>query len=192
MNVLHEGVDIGARLGAEIEVIGVLVHVERQDRHAAGEAVGVVRRPLDRQPVLTLRPGEQGPARAAGLCLGASRELGAPAGDTAEIPLQRGGEIAAGIARTAEPVEVNLVQDRRVGGDQFLPLQSVDVEDRCRAPIERVKPALDRVQATNRAAIIVLVVARQQPFGETVEAGRLERKRHDPVHGFLTGSTAYP
>ena len=31
VDVLHEGVDVGARLGAEVEVVGVLVHVERQD-----------------------------------------------------------------------------------------------------------------------------------------------------------------
>ena len=37
-------------LGAEIEVVGVLVHVECQDRPPAGERSGVVRRPLIDQP----------------------------------------------------------------------------------------------------------------------------------------------
>jgi len=45
-----------------------------------------------------LRPDEQGPSGTAGLCLGASHELGAPCGDVAEIALQRRSEIASGVA----------------------------------------------------------------------------------------------
>ena len=41
-DVGHEGVDIAAGIGAEVEMIGVLVHVERQQRRAAGERMGVV------------------------------------------------------------------------------------------------------------------------------------------------------
>src|SRR3954466_11304473 len=41
-DVLHEGVDAGADLGAEVEVVGVLVHVERQDDVAVGQRVGVI------------------------------------------------------------------------------------------------------------------------------------------------------
>jgi hypothetical protein len=44
-DVVHEGIDIGRGIAAEVDVIGVLVHVERQHRRAAGQAVGVVGRP---------------------------------------------------------------------------------------------------------------------------------------------------
>src|SRR4051812_545677 len=43
---LHEGVDISGRLGAEIHVVGMLVHVEGEDRRAAGQGVAMVGCPL--------------------------------------------------------------------------------------------------------------------------------------------------
>ncbi len=160
MDVLHKCVDIGAGLGAEIEMVGMLVHVERQDRHAAGEAVCMVRSPLDRQPIATLRPDEQGPSGTAGLRLGASHELGTPCGDAAKVALHRRGEIASGITRATEPIEIDLMQDRRIGGDQLFALQPVDVEDRSRAPVKLVQSPFDGIQAANGTAVIVLVVAR--------------------------------
>src|SRR5258708_40067590 len=39
---LHEGIDIVAGLGAVIHVIGVLVHIENEDRLSAGEGGRVV------------------------------------------------------------------------------------------------------------------------------------------------------
>src|SRR5215469_3973080 len=41
----HEGIDIGGRLGAVIHVIGVLIHVEREDRPSAREVRRVIRGP---------------------------------------------------------------------------------------------------------------------------------------------------
>src|SRR5882757_2594748 len=49
---LHEGIDISARLGAVIHVIGVLVHVERDHRPATGDRIGVISRPLVDQPLV--------------------------------------------------------------------------------------------------------------------------------------------
>jgi len=164
----------------------VLVHVERQDGHAAGEAIGMVSGPLDHEPAMPLRPGQQGPARTARLGLGAGGEGRAPDGDAAEVALQRSREFAFGIARAAEAVEIDLMQDHRVGGDQLLPLQPVDLEHRRRRPIKALKPSLDRVQAADGTAVVVLVMAGQQAFGEAVETGRLEGQRQDPVrHGIL-------
>src|ERR1700758_1111527 len=44
--LLHESIDIGGSLGAIVHVIGVLVHVEDQDRLAARDGRGVIGRPL--------------------------------------------------------------------------------------------------------------------------------------------------
>src|SRR5215218_10501665 len=43
---LHKGVHIGRGLGPEVDMVGVLVHVEREDRHATGERVRMIRGPL--------------------------------------------------------------------------------------------------------------------------------------------------
>src|SRR5512140_1288431 len=43
---VHERVDVAGGLGAEVDGVGVLVHIERQDRGAAGERVTMIGRPL--------------------------------------------------------------------------------------------------------------------------------------------------
>jgi hypothetical protein len=50
MNIAHERVNIGGGLGPEVEGVGMLVHVERQDRIAARQRVAMIGRPLVRQP----------------------------------------------------------------------------------------------------------------------------------------------
>lgn len=45
VDVRHEGIDVGAGLGAEVEVVGVLVHVKRQRHPDIGQRVGVVDHP---------------------------------------------------------------------------------------------------------------------------------------------------
>src|SRR6185437_3043387 len=59
---IHERVDVSASLGAEVDVIGVLVHIERQNRNAACECVAVVGGPLIDQPPVVRRPRQQDPA----------------------------------------------------------------------------------------------------------------------------------
>jgi hypothetical protein len=130
----------------------------------------------------SLGPGEDDPARAAGERLAHRGELGAPGGERAEVALDRRGEVARGIAAgAAERVEIDFVQDDRAGGDQLLALEAVQLEDRCVRDVERGKAPPDRVEAPQRAAIIVLVVAREEAFGEAVEPRRLERQWHDGV-----------
>src|SRR5262245_28508579 len=46
MDRFHEGVDIGRRLGAVVDVIGVLIHIECQDRLSSRQRVTVVGSPL--------------------------------------------------------------------------------------------------------------------------------------------------
>jgi hypothetical protein len=66
------------------------------------------------------------------------------------------------------------MQDRRIGGDQLLPLEAVDVEHRGLPPVEFIQAAFDRIQPPNGASVIVLVVARQKPLREPVKARGLE------------------
>src|SRR5207244_10991293 len=105
------------------------------------------------------------PATASRLAPAHASEPGAPPLDAAEIPLERFGQVARRVAAAAEPIEVDFVQDHRVGGDEPLPRQPVDLEDRYGSPIELRETVLDGVEAPHGAAIIVLVVAGQQAFG---------------------------
>jgi hypothetical protein len=76
---VHESLDIGAGLGAEIDVIGVLVHVERQNGRAAGERVAVIGGPLIDELAVAWRPSEQNPAGTAAKRLAHGDEFGTPA-----------------------------------------------------------------------------------------------------------------
>ena len=119
MQVGHHLIDIGGRLRAEIEMIGMLVHVEREYRHPTRQAVRVIRRPLVDEPAQPLRPGQDHPARTACERFCHCNEFGSPRRDAAEIPLERSGEFGRRldkpggrrVAMSAKRVEIDLVQD---------------------------------------------------------------------------------
>ena len=92
IQVCHHLIDVGGCLRAEIEMIGMLVHVEREDRGCPWQAVCVVCRPLVDEPAQALRPGEDHPAGAACQRLCHGGKLVAPGRDAAEITLERLGE----------------------------------------------------------------------------------------------------
>jgi len=58
----HRLIDVARSLRAEIEVVGMLIHVECEDRGPSGEAVRVIRGPLVDQPAQALGPSEDRPA----------------------------------------------------------------------------------------------------------------------------------
>src|SRR5260370_1161370 len=93
------------------------------------------------------------PAAAAASAPRRGSELLLPALIAAEIRRDRVGERARGLAPGSEPVEVELVQDHRIGGDQLFALQAVDGEDRGVGPVEAAKLRRDGIQALHRAAI---------------------------------------
>src|SRR5205809_6285919 len=64
-NRVHERIDVGRGLRAVIDVVGVLVHVERENRRAAGERVAMVRGPLIHTLGVARRPRKLYPARIA-------------------------------------------------------------------------------------------------------------------------------
>jgi len=62
-------------------MIGVLVHVQRQDRDAAGDALGIVRRILIDQATIARHVGQQDPTDTAGQAARQRDELLAPTVD---------------------------------------------------------------------------------------------------------------
>jgi hypothetical protein len=78
-------------------------------------------------------------------------------------------------ALAAKCVEVDLVQDDRARGDQFLALHAVDFEHRRRGPFDCRQPRLYRVQPTRRTAVVVFVVTDQQFVRQTIQPVRLEQ-----------------
>src|SRR3989344_7008936 len=85
IDILHESLDIGHRLGAVVNVVRMLVHVERENRRAASKVAGVIARPLVNEFPVTMRIREQHPAGTAALSFTHRAELGLPALGTAEV-----------------------------------------------------------------------------------------------------------
>ncbi len=170
IQVRHHLIDIGSRLRAKIEMIGMLVHVDGQDRGGALQAVCVVRCPVVNQPAQALGPGEDRPARTACQSLRQAGELGTPRRYAAEIALERPGKLGGGffmprgrtVALSAERLEIDLVQDHGARGNQLFALQAVDLEDRGARPVKSRKTRPDGVQAPHRAAVVVYVMADDQ------------------------------
>ncbi len=88
------------------------------------------------------------------------------------------GRIAAG---PAQSVEVDFMEDDGARRNELLALEAVHVEDRRRRPVKVLQPLVDGVQATESAAVVVLVVAREEPLREALEPRRLEQERCDRV-----------
>ena len=150
----------------------------------AGERRGVVGRPLIDQPAVARRPGEQDPARAAAERLAHRGELSPPALEAPEVPGQSIDELGARLALLTEAVEEHLVQDHRVHRDELLALEPVHDEAGRGGEVEPGQLLLDQVQALHRAAVIVLVVADDQPLGHALDPGRVAGERlHLVRHG---------
>ena len=80
----------------------------------------------------------------------------------AEVARDRLGQRPCRLALAGQAVEVELVDDHRVGRDQLLALQPVDHEDRRRGDVERGELRGDGVQPLHRAGVVVLVMADEQ------------------------------
>jgi len=57
----HKGIDVTGSLGAEIQVVRVLVHIEREDRPTARQPMRVIGGPLVDKAPKTVGPNENGP-----------------------------------------------------------------------------------------------------------------------------------
>src|SRR5215467_5985687 len=102
-NVLHERVDILCRRRAVVQVIGVLVHVQGQDRIASREPVRVIGRPLIDEPLVVSGIRQQHPPRAAAHGLTHGDELAPPPFDGTEVSHQASRSIRSGSSSAPSP-----------------------------------------------------------------------------------------
>src|SRR2546428_2465564 len=173
VDVLHECVDVLRRRGAVVQVVRVLVHIERQDRRGARHAVRVVGRPLVHQFAVAVRVGEEHPSRAATHRLAHGNELGPPPVNAPEVPHESLAKRAIGLALGAEAVEVQLVEDHRIHRDELFALEPVDHEHWRLREVEFGELRRDGVEAPDGAAVVVLPVADDQLLGQPVEFFRV-------------------
>src|SRR5215831_18229028 len=158
----HKSVDVGCRLRAEVDVVGMLVHVECQDWRTTGERVAVIRRPLIYEFSIMRGPRQQDPARAAAKRLSHRNEFGSPALVRTKITRDGVPQSCSRVALVAESIEKQLVQNHRVHRNELLALETVDHEAWRAVEIQFGKFFLNQVQAFYGTAVIVLVVADNQ------------------------------
>jgi len=77
----------------------------------------------------------------------------------------------------AETVEEQLVQDHRVHCDELLAFEPVDEKAGGLRVIELGELFVDQVEALHRPAVIILVVADDQPLGHAFDLGRVAGQR---------------
>src|SRR5215471_276132 len=147
VDVLHERLDIRRRLRPIIDVIGVFVHVEGEDRHPTRQTARMIRRPLIDQLGIPRGVHQEDPAGAPAQRLPHGHELALPALVAPEIPCERLAQ--RGIRRTlsAQTVKVEFVENHRIGRDEFLALQTIDDKDGRSRDIQRGELVCDRIQA---------------------------------------------
>src|SRR5262249_23295774 len=144
---------------------------EERDATRYGLAVlgGVL---VDQAPVAR-QVDEQHPARAAGERVAHRNELALPAVNRPEIARERFCDRRGRLTAFAtEAREIQLVQERRIERAQFLALEPVDHIARRGLEIERGELLRNSVQAPERAAIVVFVVALDQLEGQGVQQPR--------------------
>src|SRR4030095_7543192 len=115
VDIAHEGRNISGRVCAEVDVVGVLVHVEGEDRNATGNALPVIRGTLIYQSTVARHIRQKYPATVHGQALAQRDELATPALNRPEIA---GDGVRDGFERCppvpAEAREIQLMQQRRV------------------------------------------------------------------------------
>jgi hypothetical protein len=79
VDIAQERLEVGLGVRAEVHVIGVLVHVEREDRHATGDRLRMLRCVLVDEPSVARHPGHEHPAGTARERLRHRLEFGDPA-----------------------------------------------------------------------------------------------------------------
>src|SRR5262249_26793010 len=142
----------------------------------------MVRRPLVDELAVVWRPRQQHPSGAAAECFAHGHEFGSPTLEGSEIPRQRVLQVRARFASLAETIEKQFVQDHRVHRDELLALEAVDEKAGGPRVIELGELFLDQIEAFDRPAVIILVVADDQPFGHALDPGRVARQRLELVN----------
>ena len=95
----------------------------------------------------------------------------------------------SGSPHSPSEVKKIFVQDHRIHRNQLLALEAVDHEDSRARKIELGQLFRDCVEPLNRAAVIVLVMADDQPLRHSLDRGRVAGERLYFVgHLFSSGS----
>jgi len=185
IDVGHEGIDIRSGGRAEVQVVGVLEHVECEDRNTARHRIRVIGGPLVHQRSLARKEGQQHPARAPTERFAHRDELRAPAVDASEVRVERQGHRRHhGPTVRAQRVEVQLVQQHRVRRDELFTLQAVELEAGRGGEVDRRKLGADDIQPLHGAGVVVGVVAGDKALGEAVErAGGKAEGTWREIHG---------
>ena len=132
--------------------------------------LGMVRRVLIDQAAVARHVGQQDPTDAAGQAARQRDELLAPTVDRAEIAGDRvGHHVGHHAAVAAQAGEVQFVQQRAIERGTFVALQSAYDIDRRRGGVERLEGFCYRVQAMERAAVVVFIVTLDETGRDSVE-----------------------
>src|SRR5206468_6692320 len=106
VDVFHERVDVFRGGRAVVDVVRVLVHIERQNRRASRHAVGVVSRPMVHEPAVAMGIGEEHPAGAAAHGFPHRDELCPPSIEASEVSGERLAQRGVRCPAITEPVKV--------------------------------------------------------------------------------------
>ena len=148
VDVAHERRHIGDRVRAEVEMIRVLVHVEREHRDRAGDGMAAVGDALIDEPARARQPTQQNPAGARIERIRQRHEFAAPAIERAEIARERiRHDFRYGAPISAKARKVQFVQCQRIQRRRLVLLQAADDMRRRRGGIERFELFGNRVQA---------------------------------------------
>src|SRR5262249_55463535 len=173
VDVAHERRHIGDRVGAEVEMIRMLVHVEREHRDRAGDGLAPLADALIDEPAHARQPAQQNPAGAAIERIRQRHEFAAPAIDRAEIARERiRHDVRYGAPVSAKAGKVQFVQCQRIQRRCLVLLEAADDMRRRRGGIECFELFGNRVQAREGAAIVVLIVALDEPWRDAQKSPR--------------------
>src|SRR6266571_146359 len=139
--------------------------------------MAMIRRPLVDELAVARRPREQHPSGAAAERFAHRHELRSPALERSEIARQRVAQRRTRFALVAEAVEEQLVQDHRVHRDELLAFESINEKAGGLRVIELGELLVDQIEAFHRPAVIILVVADDQPLGHAFDLGRVAGQR---------------
>src|SRR5262249_8576687 len=107
----HESVNISRCFCTEVDVIGVLVHVERKNRRATCERMAVVRCPLIDELPITWGPEKKDPTRTACERFAHGNEFRMPALIRAKVASKRVTQNRPGFALLTKSIEKQFMQD---------------------------------------------------------------------------------
>jgi hypothetical protein len=156
--------------GAEVDVVGVFVHVQHQERRSHDRVVHVIPGPVVVGFARVQVEGEDDPAGAAGQGVRGALELGLPRLLAAEGALDQVEGAPGGLPVATQVGEVVLVQHDRARADELLALQVAVDEGRQLLVLEHgVEPLLHGVQRLYRAAVVVLPVRPHQLLRKPLE-----------------------